>query len=307
MITLLIGDGILGSSIKKRNSSIFQLTKKDVNLLDSVEDIYNALNNEFRSVLRGIDSVVPGLPPPKLCIINAAAYTDVDGAEIDKALAFACNAAGAYKVALACKRLNAHLLHISTDFVFDGRKNTPYDEYDVPAPINAYGLSKLYGEKMIQNSGCNYTIVRTGWLYNDDQGIVPNLIKAIKNDKHIRGIEDQLFAPTHATSLAEQLDRIRREELYGTFHATSLGKIRPYELIEYLMYALYDKKVSVDRTNMFSFFNERAHRPCMCLLKNMNLTALGLDCMPPWQTDVDKLLEKTVASTIQKDSIDKSE
>jgi dTDP-4-dehydrorhamnose reductase len=138
--------------------------------------------------------------------INAAAYTDVDGAETNKALAYALNATAVETLAKACKQHGCWLIHISTDYVFDGTLNRPYTPADTPNPLNVYGASKLAGEQAIEAVGGTYSIVRTSWLYSRyGNNFYTKLQAQIDAGKTLQVTTDQKGCPTRAEDLAAHL------------------------------------------------------------------------------------------------------
>ena len=145
---------------------------------------------------------------PNYCI-NAAAYTAVDKAESEPEKAKLINVLGAKNLAEACKNNNAILLHVSTDFVFDGTKNTPYNEFDLPNPTGIYGKTKLEGEKAIQGVFENYFIIRTSWVYSDfGNNFMKTMLRLASERDQISVVNDQIGTPTHALDLAETLLKI---------------------------------------------------------------------------------------------------
>jgi len=138
--------------------------------------------------------------------INAAAYTDVNGAETNKALAYAINATAVETLAKVCKQHGCWLIHISTDYVFDGKLDRPYTPTDTPNPLNVYGASKLAGEQAIQAVGGTYSIVRTSWLYSSyGNNFYTKLQAQLDAGKTLRVIADQEGCPTQAEGLAAHL------------------------------------------------------------------------------------------------------
>lgn len=137
-------------------------------------------------------------------IINCAAYTDVNGAEIEKKIANKVNNLGVENLSLICKNFNCKIIHISTDYVFDGLKNQPYKETDFTNPINYYGFSKLEGEKKILKSNINALIIRTSWLYSSNKNnFFSNIIKKAESMDKINVVNDQIGSPTSAHELAK--------------------------------------------------------------------------------------------------------
>ena len=140
-------------------------------------------------------------------VINAAAYTAVDKAETDQTTAYAVNDTGSANLANICKEIDAQLIHVSTDFVFDGTKNTPYQTKDQPNPINVYGASKLAGdEKIAQVLGGNATIIRTAWVYSvNGNNFVKTMLRLMSEKEQLGIVYDQVGTPTWAKGLAEMI------------------------------------------------------------------------------------------------------
>ena len=164
-------------------------------------------------------------------VINAGAFTAVDEAETARAQAFAVNAAGAGHLARACAEADAPLIHISTDYVFDGRARRPYREYDETAPLSAYGASKAEGEAEVRGGGGRHVILRTSWLYSDQgRNFLTTMLRLGRERSEIAVVDDQTGSPTYAADvagaiagiLATVLDR-PRDDVWGTYHFASAG------------------------------------------------------------------------------------
>ena len=154
-------------------------------------------------------------------VINCSAYTAVDQAEDEKDLAYQINAEGVLNIANVCKSVNAKLIHISTDYVFDGNKTTPYVETDSTNPIGVYGASKLEGDLKIVNTLDQYFIVRTSWLYGENgKNFVASMLKFFKERPQLNIVNDQHGCPTYTGDLAQFILRIVTgdSEDYGTYH-----------------------------------------------------------------------------------------
>ena len=159
-------------------------------------------------------------------IINAAAYTDVDQAESDREAAFAVNSTGAHNIALAASSHNCRLIHISTDFVFDGQQSRPYRADDEPRPLSTYGRSKLDGEEAVFSAcGESAVTVRTSWLYSRFGGnFVKTMLSLMQERPSLAVVSDQIGCPTWAGSLAEMLWELgNRPEISGMMHWTDAG------------------------------------------------------------------------------------
>ena len=164
-------------------------------------------------------------------IINAAAYTDVDGAESKRDLAFRVNADGAGFLAQAAETIGARMVQVSTDFVFDGRTSRPYKPDDVPNPINAYGESKLMGEQRARAVlGDDVLIVRTAWLYaREGANFVHTMLRLMRERDEVQVVDDQIGTPTEAGGLARAIWRSIRRELSGIHHWTDAGVASWYD------------------------------------------------------------------------------
>ena len=139
-------------------------------------------------------------------IINTAAYTDVDGAEFNQKLAFSVNAEGPFNLAKAATLVDAKLLHISTDYVFDGTKNEPYTETDKPNPLQIYGKSKLEGENKIKEVDVPGIILRTSWLYgHHGENFVKKIMKLSEEKEEIQVVDDQIGSPTYTNDIVEAI------------------------------------------------------------------------------------------------------
>ncbi|MBU3026690.1 dTDP-4-dehydrorhamnose reductase [Zobellia galactanivorans] len=156
--------------------------------------------------------------------INCAAYTNVEQAETNPELAYKINAEGVKNLALACKENRVVLVHISTDYVFDGYKNEPYNVADQPNPINEYGRSKLKGETIIQETLKNFYIVRTSWLYHKNHGknFYKRIIEKAKAGESLRVTDAQKGCPTNASNLAVYVLNliVQNNIAYGVLHFT---------------------------------------------------------------------------------------
>src|SRR5690606_27945375 len=152
------------------------------------------------AVYERVEALGPGL------VINAAAYNAVDRAEQERARAFAVNAQGPLNLARAANRADARLVHVSTDYVFDGRSERPYDEQAIPNPLNAYGESKLQGEQWVLQEQPHALVVRTAWVYSaQGSNFVTAMLRAARQGKPVRVVDDQTGAPTFAGDLAKAI------------------------------------------------------------------------------------------------------
>jgi len=155
-------------------------------------------------------------------VVHLAAYTDVDGCELDEEKAFAVNAEGTRHVARAVSRCQAKMIYLSTDYVFDGKKGEPYLENDSPHPLNAYGRSKLRGEQYVQELGKGALIVRTQWLYGRyGKSFVSSILEQAREKKVLFIVNDQIGSPTHTVDLAKAMTALIQLDAQGIFHVTN--------------------------------------------------------------------------------------
>lgn len=220
-------------------------------------------------------------------VINCAAYTKVDMAEVEREKAIGVNALGAFNLALECKKSGIKLVHISTDYIFSGEKNSPYQPFDVPNPINTYGLSKLYGEHLIKNSGCDYLIVRTSWLYGMyGENFVLKMLQLAEERKNIDVVNDQFGAPTFTHTLAKYLTLLIKKNVSGIFHITDrAGKgISWYTFAKKIM-EVFEKDVTVNPVTTERFVRP-AKRPPYSVLDIEITEAVLSERLPYWEVSL---------------------
>ncbi|MEK6749719.1 MAG: dTDP-4-dehydrorhamnose reductase [Pseudomonadota bacterium] len=163
-------------------------------------------------------------------IINCAAYTAVDKAEQERELAYAVNAQGAENLALAARHLGAKFIHLSTDFIFDGRQSRPYAATDIPAPLGVYGASKLAGEQRVMAAYDRSVIVRTAWVYSaHGHNFVKTMLRLMRERDEVRVVADQIGTPTWAHHLAQALWTVVNSQLQGVYHYTDAGVASWYD------------------------------------------------------------------------------
>ena len=221
MKILLLGkNGQLGQVLYQtlpQLGKVIATTREQINL-ENLQDISNQLK-----------SIQPDI------IINAAAYTNVDQAEIEQEKTLVINAKAPAILAQYCKQQNIPLIHYSTDYVFDGKKQEPYLESDTPNPLNIYGKSKLLGEQAIQEHQGIYLIFRTSWVYSNEGHNFPNtILKIAQSKKELKIINDQWGVPTHVDQLSKITCKcisqlILNKQLSGLYHLTPKGKTNWYE------------------------------------------------------------------------------
>ena len=204
---------------------------------------------------KGVQREVEALRPQVL--VNAAAYTDVDGCESRKELAFTVNAEGARNVALACAAIGGRMIHLSTDYVFDGSSRIPYREEDHPNPLNIYGSSKLQGERYIQEILANHLIIRTEWLYGrHGKNFVDTIVRHAGQQKELRVVDDQRGSPTFTKDLSFALESLIGIEARGILHVTNSGSCTWFEFARQIL-----REKGYDHVQVIPISSEELARP----------------------------------------------
>jgi dTDP-4-dehydrorhamnose reductase len=216
-------------------------------------------------------------------VVNCSAFTDVDGAESRFDDALAVNALGVRHLAVAASRAGAHLVHVSTDYVFDGTKVDAYDEWDPPAPVSGYGRSKAAGELELARHATSWTLVRTAWVFGRrGRNFVDTILTRARAGDPLRVVDDQRGSPTYAPDLAEALVRLGGGRRQGIFHVTNQGSCTWHELAcEAVRLAGLDP--SVVATMRSSELDRPAPRPENSVLANSALRLAGDPLLRSWQ------------------------
>ncbi len=227
------------------------------------------------------------------CTVLAAAYTDVDGCESDQKRAHDVNCMGAANAALECRESGSRLLFVSTDYVFDGAKPTPYETNDEMNPISVYGRSKAEAEKLVREILPRACIVRTSWLFGANGRCFPNtILNAAEAGKKLSVVDDQIGRPTYNRDLARVIVKLCRFEAQGTVHASNSGSCSWHEFACHLVRVAGLNNVAVEaiRTEALS---RVAKRPKRSVLSLASLEQYSLQ-MRPWQEAVtDYIRERT--------------
>lgn len=227
--------------------------------------------------------------------INTAAYTNVEKAETEKDSAFAINAEAVKNLASICNENNVVLLHISTDYVFNGKKKAAYVETDTTGPLNVYGASKLQGEHYIQDICNKFFILRTSWLYSQyGHNFLKTILKYSAEGKPLTITTEQTGTPTNANDLANALLQIIVQDStnYGVYHISNDGETTWFGFAEeILLQSKNIKEANLAKTNQYRTF---AARPDYSVLDNTKAhTILNLKCIN-WRESLKTVLKKTV-------------
>jgi dTDP-4-dehydrorhamnose reductase len=274
-------DGMLGSDlVEQLGTSTYEIVCVTINDMD-VTDLAAVRDTMLRHA-------------PHI-VVHAAAYTAVDRAEKERERCFAVNAEGTKNLAFFCRELDAEMIYISTDYVFDGTKRSPYREDDRTNPINVYGASKLQGELYVQTLLKRHKIVRTSWLAGIHTRYGRNFIEAIleiaRRKSKISVVDDQFGRPTFTFHLAEQIERLLSVTETGIFHVTNEGKCSWYEFACEVVRRAGLHKVKVVPIPSTQF-RSLAKRPAHSVLANRRTKQLGLPPLPHWRDGLREYLRR---------------
>jgi dTDP-4-dehydrorhamnose reductase len=214
-------------------------------------------------------------------LIHSAAYTDVDGSELNPDKAHLINGAGTRNVTMSCEEIKCPIIYISSDYVFDGTKKEPYNEWDMTNPINQYGLSKLLGEKFVSSLTNRFYIVRTSWLYGKNgKNFVDTISRLLSEKEEIEVVDDQVGSPTYTYDLAGKLKELIGRG-YGIYHITNSSHCSWHEFAAEIA-RLKSSKTRINSTTSDKF-KQPAKRPAFSVLNNTMLRLEGLDELRHWK------------------------
>jgi dTDP-4-dehydrorhamnose reductase len=202
-------------------------------------------------------------------IINCAAHTGVDACETDVDNAYRINAIGPRNLSIAATETGAKMVHISTDYVFDGMGNKPYLEFDKPNPQGVYGATKLVGENMVKEFADRYFIIRTAWLYGDGKNFVKTMLRLSETNDMVRVVGDQVGSPTSTKELSGAIAHLLFTENYGLFHGTCEGSCSWAQFTEEI-FRLAGKSTKVNAITTAEY-GAPAPRPAYSILENYML------------------------------------
>lgn len=231
-------------------------------------------------------------------VVHTAAWTDVDGCESDPSRAHRVNATGAWWVARACALAGAAMVHLSTDYVFDGRGADPpraYTEFDPVAPINAYGRSKAASEALVRQTLPAHYIVRTSWLCGArGRNFVRTMLELGRTRDEVEVVTDQVGSPTFTRDLAAAIRELSVTGRFGTFHRTNAGTCSWFELAEATFGAAGLDRVVLPTTT--AALGRPAPRPAWSVLSAVHAEASGLRPFPHWRDGLSRLLSELDAT-----------
>lgn len=228
-------------------------------------------------------------------VIHCAAYTQVDRAEEEPEQCFAVNALGTRNIARACAAVGAKLLYISTDYVFPGTGERPYEPEDETGPLGIYGKSKLEGEHAVRELLDRFFIVRISWAFGINGGnFIRTMLRLSETVDTVRVVDDQVGSPTYTADLAPLLCDMIQTEKYGIYHATNAGFCSWAELAE-AVFAAAGRQTKVQRVTTAEY-GAKAPRPHNSRLSKTKLPERGFCPLPWWQDGLKRFLEEMIAS-----------
>lgn len=293
MKIMLLGDkGQIGAELAKKLTSIGHLKS------------FNRTNLPLENISllkKTIQNIHPDM------IINASAYTNVNMAEVERELTYFINRDIVRVLAMQAKKVNAWLIHYSSDYVFDGRGEKPYLETDKPSPLNIYGKSKWEGEKAIQSSGCKHFIFRTSWIYSERKhNFLKIIIDKLKSPETFNVVTDQIGSPTSSHLAAEitkhcmikaMQEKNNCTNLSGVYHLSAIGHTSWYGFAAYVLkllnnispaYKIAQKKIKPIKSESYL---SPAKRPMNSKLNNDKIQKTFNCKLPHWQKGVKPILE----------------
>jgi len=237
-------------------------------------------------------------------VVNTAAMHHVENCEREPAKAFAINAIGARNLAQVSRGLGAVLMHVSTDYVFDGSKMAPYVEEDNPLPLNAYGITKLAGEHFVRATTDKYFVIRTSGLYGKSPcrakgglNFIELMLKLARERGEVKVVDSEFVTPTSTSELAQQIVRLSRSNSYGLYHATAEGSCSWYEFAREI-FAVTNTPVRLKVAGP-NEFPAKVPRPRYSVLENQALKKHGLNIFKPWQEGLQNYLKQRAEGSSQ--------
>lgn len=227
-------------------------------------------------------------------IINCAAHTNVDKCEEQWDLAYKINAIGPRNLSIAATEADAKMIHVSTDYVFEGNGTRPYTEFNAPNPVSAYGKTKLEGENFVKEFAKKHFILRTAWLYGDGKNFVKTMLALAENHDELNVVCDQVGTPTSAVELAKMIHYLEGTENYGTFHATCEGDTNWADFAE-AIFKRAGKNVKVNHvtSKQYKEMNPAsANRPAYSILEDYMIKLTSDFVMADWQDALDVYMKE---------------
>ena len=260
-----------------------------VDVLDENHDLILTTSKilDITDKQKTIDFIVDNKPD---IVINSAAYTDVDGCEENQDLAFSVNGEGVRNLALGCSEVDCPLVHVSTDYVFNGENTRPWVEDDEIGPISVYGKSKLKGEEAILEILDKFFIIRTAWLYGyNGKNFPKTMLELAENHSEITVVYDEVESPTYTPDLAEAISKLIETDYYGIYHITNSESCSWCEFAKYI-FEVAGKDVKVIPVTA-SEFARAAPRPSYSVLENKKWIDNGFEPLRSYKEAIKDYIE----------------
>lgn len=273
--------GLLGSCLSLHLKSL------GINVIEADLPDYNIISINSVNKLFNPDKPVDFL-------INCAAYTDVPKAEVDKKTAYFLNAQACGILSRVCSDNKTHLIHFSTDFVFDGKKDSPYTESDITNPLNYYGLTKMCGENIIKNNMTDFTIFRLQWLFGQsNKTFFSKILEKSKTEKQLKIVTDEIGSPCSVSFVSKVISTFltskKKIPLGNTYHLTHNNFCSRYDCAEYFLTKINWKGDLIPI--LTTDFKDTVIRPKFGAMSNLKLSQdLGMDLMS-WEEDINLFIE----------------
>ena len=263
-----------------------------VNKLYAGNNEYEFVNTDVGELdITNIDQVMALAREVKpYAIINCAAHTAVDACETEEDKAFRINAIGPRNLSIAATETGAKMIHISTDYVFDGKGTRPYKEFDPVGPQGVYGETKLAGENFVKDFADKYFIIRTTWLYGDGKNFAKTMLRLAETNDQVRVVRDQVGSPTSAEELAKAIAYLLPTENYGLFHGTCEGDCSWAEFAQEI-FRLAGKSTVVDAITTEEY-GAAAARPAYSILENYMLKMTTDFMFADWHDAIAKYIRE---------------
>jgi dTDP-4-dehydrorhamnose reductase len=286
-VAVIGADGQLGSDVVRafgdNGDEVCALTHSDIEI-SSIDSVWNRLR-ELR----------PGV------MVNTAAMHHLDKCELEPDRAYAVNSLGPRNLALVARDMGMVLMHVSTDYVFDGSRTVPYEETDTPRPLNVYGNTKLSGEHFVRCTTEKHFVIRTSGLYGTHScrgkgglNFVELMLKLAKERPEVRVVDSESVTPTYTAELAQQLVVLSRGDCYGLYHGTAEGSCSWFEFAR-TIFGMTNTAANLQIAGPGDF-PAKVPRPKYSVLENRALKAQGLNRFRPWQNGLCRYLEQRCAA-----------
>ncbi|MCM8777062.1 MAG: dTDP-4-dehydrorhamnose reductase [Candidatus Omnitrophica bacterium] len=271
------GKGLVGSflsyTFRDRGDELYAPSRKELDIIDRDR------------IVKAIKLVKPDI------LIHCAAFTDVDGCEINKEKAYLTNVVGTQYVVEGCAEIKCKMVYLSTDFIFDGKKQTPYSEADIPNPLSVYGQTKLLGEYYVSHLHQKFIIARVSRIFGEKgRNFASSLPELMKKEKKIVLTDNLINSPTYVVDLVEAIIFLIKRDFLGIVNVCNKGECSWYEYGLKIKEIMNIEDVELIPVAFEKFSNRKAERPRYSVLDTSLLESLGFS-MPQWEASLKSYLE----------------